>query len=209
MEIDEFARAAQIRQERAEHWLPYLLATMQEFDISTPARQAAFIAQTAHETAGYSRWVENLNYSTAERIYSVFRSRFDSLDDARNYVRSPMRLANRVYANRGGNGGEETGDGWRYRGRGWIQITFFDGYLRCGSGLHVDLMGHPELLEEEEYAVRSAGWYWMANELNRYADAGEIDAISGIINRGSPNKVALGAAERKFVFLKALEVIEA
>jgi putative chitinase len=209
VDVETFAQAAQIRRERADHWFPFVSAAMQEFDINTPQRIAAFIAQTAHETGGYSRWVENLNYSTPERIYAVFRSRFDSVDDARNYVRSPMRLANRVYANRGGNAGEETGDGYRYRGRGLIQITFFDGYLRCGSGLQLNLMGNPELLEEEEYAARSAGWWWLTHDLNEYADAGEIDAISGIINRGSPNKVALGEKERKFVFIKAMEILTA
>jgi putative chitinase len=202
-----FAAAASIPLSRAEYWLPLLEPALDEAEINTPARQAAFIAQTAHETGGYTRWVENLNYSTAERIYEIFKSRFASVDDARPYVRSPQRLANRVYANRGGNGSEESGDGFRYRGRGWIQITFFDGYLKCGSALELDLMGQPELLEQEELAVRSAAWWWLSHGLNDYADGGAINAISGIINRGSPTKRAVGAAEREYAFIKAMEAI--
>lgn len=207
MDVETFANAAAIPVDRAGHWLPFIEGTMLKFDITTPARQAAFIAQTAHETGGYRRWVENLNYSTPERIYEMFRSRFQSVDDCRHYVRSPAALGNRVYANRGGNGNEASGDGYRYRGRGLIQITFKEMYVKCGLALGLDLMEQPELLEIEEYASDSAGWYWSAHGLNDYADGGAIGAISGIINRGSPTRVAAGASEREYAFIKAMEVL--
>lgn len=207
MDAETFANAAAIPLDRATHWLPHLNTTLEEFDISTPLRQAAFIAQTAHETGNYRRWVENLNYSTPERIYAMFKSRFHSVDDCRPYVRSPEALANRVYANRGGNRDGASGDGWRYRGRGWIQITFADMYVKCGLALGLLLTETPELLEDPDLAVRSAGWYWSAHGLNDYADAGAINPISGIINRGSPTKVAAGAAEREYGFVKAYEVL--
>lgn len=207
MDVETFARAAAIPDDRAAHWCPFIDAAMLQFDISTPARQAAFIAQTSHETGGYRRWVENLNYSTPERIFEMFRSRFRSVDDCRPYLRSPMALGNRVYANRGGNGDEASGDGFRYRGRGLIQITFKDMYVKCGLALGLDLENEPELLEQEPHAATSAGWYWAAHGLNDYADGGAIDAIGGIINRGSPTKRPAGAAEREYAFLKAMETL--
>lgn len=207
MDVEQFASAAAIPVDRAGHWLPYVEATMLKFDISTPIRQAAFIAQTAHETGGYRRWAENLNYSTPQRIFEMFRSRFRSVEECLPYVRSPRALANRVYANRGGNGNSDSGDGYRYRGRGLIQITFLEMYVKCGLALGLDLVEQPELLEIEKYAADSAGWYWSAHGLNDYADGGAIGAISGIINRGSPTKVAAGASEREYAFIKAHEVL--
>lgn len=208
MDAETFANAAAIPLDRAAHWLPYLEPALAEFEINTPIRQAAFIAQTAHETGGYKRWVENLNYSTPERIFAMFRSRFHSVDDCRPYVRSPEALGNRVYANRGGNGPPASGDGYRYRGRGWIQITFKEMYAKCGLALGLPMLVEmPELLEDPADAVRSAGWYWSAHGLNDYADGGAIGAISGIINRGSPTKVAAGAAEREYAFIKAHEAL--
>lgn len=207
MDAATLAAAAGIPIERAEHWAGYITDAMDQFGIRTPRCQAAFIAQTAHETGGYKRWVENLNYSTPELIYRNFSSRFNSIDEARHYVRSPKALASRAYSNKGGNGSEASGDGWRYRGRGLIQVTFKNAYEACGIALGVDLLAQPELLEREDYAALSAGWYWDVNNLNTYAEAGMIQAVSGVINRGSPTKIALGDAERTEGFERAFGVL--
>jgi putative chitinase len=205
MDAVTLAAAANIPLSRAEFWVHPITAAMANFGIDTRARQAAFIAQCGHETGGFTRWVEDLNYLSSERIYEVFRSRFYSVDDARPYVRSPVALANRVYANRDGNGPEASGDGFRYRGRGLIQVTFRDGYRLAGADLCIDAEGNPELLEQPVYAAFSAGAFWHRHSLNDYADGGAIDKISSIINRGSVNKRAAGASEREFAFNKAME----
>jgi predicted chitinase len=119
-------------------------AAMRRFEIDTPPRMAAFSAQLAHESGQLQRWAENLSYRW-ERLRQVFPKYFPSDEAARPFDRKPERIANRVYANRMGNGPESSGDGWRYRGRGPIQLTGRDNYRACGQGIGVNLAADPDL----------------------------------------------------------------
>lgn len=178
-----------------------LTDAMAEFGIDTPLRQAAFLAQVAIESGYLTATVENLNYSVAS-LMSVWPSHFDA-DEAADYGRQPERIANRAYANRNGNGDEASGDGWKYRGRGLIQLTGLDNYRACGDGLGLDLVGSPELLEEPFNAARSAGWYWSVNRLNALADERDIVHISKRINGGTE-----GLGERLAAYHEAMGVLQ-
>jgi putative chitinase len=153
-----------------------------EWGIDTPLRLAAFLAQIAHESGQLRLLVENLNYS-AEALLRVFPRHFDAAQAAA-YARQQERIAARVYANRMGNGAEASGDGWRYRGRGLIQVTGHDNYAACGTALGLDLIAQPELLERPGPAARSAGWFWHRHDLSRLADARDIATITRRINGG-------------------------
>ncbi len=160
-----------------------LNAAMQEFSITTPLCQAAFIAQTAHESIGYSAFLENLNYS-ATALVNTWPTRFTP-DTAALYAHQPQKIANHVYSNRNGNGDEASGDGWRYRGRGIIQITFKDNYRACGTALNLDLITSPELLEQSLHAFRSGAWFWNSRNLNALADQGDFVGVTKRINGGT------------------------
>jgi putative chitinase len=168
---------------KREEYVPYLNEAAQRFEIATPLRSAAFIAQTAHESAEYSRFVENLNYS-AQGLLNTWPKRFTA-EKALAYGRKPDRIASYVYANRLGNGNEASGDGWRYRGRGIIQITGKTNYQACGNGLGVDLLASPELLEQPQLAFLSAAWFWDSRKLNDLADRDDFVGITKIINGGT------------------------
>lgn len=170
--------------DRAGAFLYPLNAAMAEFGIDTPARQSAFLAQAAHESAQLSALRENLNYS-ADRLIEIFRRRF-TLADAAAYARQPERIANRVYAHRMGNGDEASGDGWRFRGRGIFQVTGRANYAECSRALYNDemLIERPDLLEQPEGACRSAGWFWQSRELNQWADSGDFKILTLRINGG-------------------------
>ena len=156
---------------------------MQEFSINTPIRQCAFIAQTAHESAGYAFLIENLNYS-AQALINTWPSRFTA-KNAPLYARQQQKIANYVYSNRLGNGNEASGDGWKYRGRGIIQITGKDNYRNCGVDLGLDLVTSPELLEQLEHAFRSGAWFWNSRKLNDLADKEDFVRITKAINGGT------------------------
>lgn len=188
--------------DNAESLIPALNLAMGEAKINTPLRQAAFIAQVAHESQGLSRFVENLNYS-ADRLLEVFGKYFDP-DEAQEYARQQEKIANRVYANRLGNGDEDSGDGWRYRGRGFIQVTGKDNYREAGKSLNQDLVGKPELAEGLEMGARIAAWYWTSHDLNPLADRGQLDTITKRINGGLN-----GLNERRAYYMKAKEVLGA
>lgn len=200
--LTQLQRAAGIDSVTAQRWLMPLQAAVSEFDISNAARLAAFIAQTGHESQGFSRLTEGLYYSDAERVARIFRSGFDNnhngviepaeIEFARAYTRNPEKLANRAYANRGGNGAEATGDGWKYRGRGLIQITLRDNYAKCGHALGLDLLRKPDLLLDFPSAARSAAWYFMANGCNQLADKGDFLTLTKRINTS-----AEGLADRQ------------
>jgi putative chitinase len=172
----------QCPKERVEACHPHLLKALEEFGITTPLRIAAFVAQTAHESGEYRLVRENLNYSAAG-LLSTFPKRFTK-DRATEYARQPEKIACFVYGGRNGNGDEESGDGWRYRGRGYVQITFRDNYRACGERLKADLLSTPELLEQPDFAFRSAGWYWESRKLNELADRRDFKGITLKINGG-------------------------
>lgn len=185
-------------------WGDALLKAMPEFNIHTPARQAAFIAQIAHESSELTRVEENLNYS-AEGLQKIFKKYFPNEDLAKQYARQPQKIANRVYANRMGNGDEASGDGWKHRGMGPIQLTGKDNQRQCGLALGIDLIEKPELLLVPEIGTRSSGWFWKKNGLNELADEeGERNfiAITKKINGGT-----IGLEERKRYWEKAKAVL--
>jgi len=177
-----------------------LCAAMEEFGIDTPARIAGFLAQCAHESGNFSAVRENLNYS-ADGLRRIFPKYFRDVD-ANQYHRQPEKIANRVYASRMGNGDEFSGDGWRYRGRGLIQLTGKSNYIACSLDLGIDLLENPEYLETPEGAARSAAWFWWKNNLNNFADKNDILGMTKRINGGT-----IGLEDRKKHYFHALEVL--
>lgn len=180
-----------------------LSAAMPSFSINTKKRRAAFLAQAAHESNEFTRLQENLFYTTPERLLSVFKSRFDSLADAAQYLRQPEKLANRVYSNRLGNGDESSGDGWRFRGRGLFQLTGRANYMAAGDALGTDYKVNPDLVAEPPDAAFTAAWFWAVGGMNVLADNDQIDTITRRIN----GPAMLGAGERKALFHKFMAVL--
>lgn len=164
-------------------WLPKLLVAFERFSINTPVRQAAFIGQCSHESGNFTVLEENLNYS-ADALRRVWPGRFPSAEIAQPYHRQPEKIANRVYANRMGNGDEESGDGWRYRGRGLIQLTGKDNYRAAGLSLNADFINEPQLVAMRDNAALVAAWYWKTHGLNELADRGDQITITRKINGG-------------------------
>jgi putative chitinase len=162
-------------------WFEPLTNTFSKFEIDTPNRQAAFIGQCGHESNNFRTLEENLNYS-ANALMRVWPSRFPDNDVAEKYANKPEKIANKVYSGRMGN--TEDGDGWKYHGRGLIQLTGKDNYTRCGEALGIDLVNNPDLLLEPEFAAASAGWFWRKHGLNQLADLGDWVAITKRINGG-------------------------
>ncbi|MDF3932300.1 glycoside hydrolase family 19 protein [Pseudomonas citronellolis] len=187
-------------------FVPLLNAALGERGIDTPARVAAFLAQVGHESAQLTRCVESLTYS-ALRLATVWPRRFRGADGspnalARQLAYQPERIANLVYAGRNGNGDEASGDGWRYRGRGLLQVTGRANYRRVAGGLGLPLEAQPQLLAEPPGACASAAWWWAAEGLNELADSGRFDDITRRINGGLN-----GLAERQKLWRRALEVL--
>lgn len=185
---------------------------MARFDITSPVRQAAFLAQVGHESQHLTKLSESLYYKDAARVAGLFKYGFDlnrngrvdpaEIEDAKAYLRNSEKMANRVYAGRMGNGPEASGDGYRYRGRGCIGITGADMYRRCGQALGLPLLVRPELLEQAEYAALSAAWFWWDRGLNELADAGLFDRITRMINGGDN-----GREDRLQLWAKAKAVL--
>lgn len=188
-----------------ETWTAALSAAMARHAIDTPDRIAAFVAQLAHESGEFTRLSENLMYTSAERICAVWPKRFPDAASAAPFVRNPEALANRVYANRLGNGAAASGDGWRYRGRGLIQLTGRANYADAGAGVDLPLLDAPELLEQPDGAARSAAWFWQSRGLNALADDRSDDdddadfvTITRLINGGT-----VGIEERRRYWAQA------
>jgi putative chitinase len=156
-------------EEHAARWLEPIKAASSEWAIDTEHRLAAFLAQVMHESNQFRALSENLHYS-AERLRQIWPARFPTDEIAAECAGDPEKLANRVYADRLGNGDSVSGDGWRYRGRGLIQLTGRQNYERCAKALQLDLLAQPELLEQPEGAARSAAWFWAEAKLNELAD---------------------------------------
>lgn len=151
-------------------------------DLSTPARLRYFLAQCGHESGGFARLEENLRYTSADRVRRVFRSAFANASDAIPYLRKPQKLANRVYAGKYGNGDERSGDGWRYRGRGWIGLTFAGNYRSFFEWAGMPDDTSPDLVATVEGAALSSAWYWTANEINPLCDEGDFVGVTKKIN---------------------------
>jgi putative chitinase len=196
-------------------YLPWLNNAMAEFGIDSHARQAAFLAQLAHETGDLTRVVENLNYS-ADGLANTWPSRFARKDAAGRYIladgrkvpnelgltlhHQPERIANTVYASRMGNGAPETGDGWRYRGAGGFQLTGKDNQRACAAYFRIPVDKVGEWLRTPEGVCRSAAWYWWKAGCSALADAGNLDAISDLVNFGRRTAEvgdAIGFADRQ------------
>jgi putative chitinase len=184
-------------------WLPWIQKTCDRYSINNTVRQAAFLGQCMHESANFKVLQENLNYS-ANGLKAVWGSRFPSDEIANKYARHPDMIANKVYANRMGNGDEESGDGWKYRGRGLIQCTGKDLYKTLSDALNIDLIADPDLLTEMPYASMSAGWFWNKKGLNALADAKDYKEMTKRINGGFN-----GLDDRIVKINKAMQVLTA
>lgn len=184
MNTEQLAQILKMKPMKAEEWIDAINETFDRFDISTPERQACFLGQCAHESGGFATLVENLNYSAAS-LCRVWPKRFPTVTDGQNCERNPQKIANKVYANRMGNGDEESGEGFKYRGRGLIQLTGKSNYEACGEALGVDLMENPDLVATPKYAALSAGWFWDKNNLNKFADANDMTGLTKKINGGT------------------------
>ena len=150
-----------------QKYLPFFDKCLQKYGIVTNNQIAAFFAQVGHESINLSAVVENLNYS-ATRLLSIFPKYFNA-GNVYNYANQPAKIANRAYANRMGNGTEASGDGWKYRGRGLIQLTGKTNYANLKADSGIDFVTKPALLEQPENAVISACWYWNKVGLNKIA----------------------------------------
>lgn len=166
-----------------DYWVHALNEILPEYEITTPQRVAAFVAQTAHESGNYVFLKENLNYKAAS-LRRVFPKYFPDDAIAAQYANKGERIANRVYANRMGNGDEASGDGYRYCGRGLIQLTGKNNYQNFADSIETPVEEVSEYLGTFEGAVQSGCWFWETNNLNKWADAGDIKTMTKIINGG-------------------------
>lgn len=169
-----------------QHWHHALEQLLPEYEINTPQRVAAFVAQCAHESGGFMVLKENLNYKAAT-LRKIFPKYFPTDAMAAEYAAKPNKqeaIANLVYANRMGNGGPETGDGYRYCGRGLIQLTGKSNYSWFAASLDIPVEEAAEYLQTFEGAAQSACWFWETNNLNRFADVGDIKGLTKAINGG-------------------------
>lgn len=185
MTPDQLAKAISCPITRANNWVNPINAAMDRYGINTPSRQAAFLAQIGHESESLSVVVESTNYTRADRLFAIYPHDFDSIDDAAKYVKNPEACANRVYANQNGNGPESSGDGWKFRGRGLIQITGRANYAAVGRALGINLENHPELLAQPVSAAMSAAWFWNVHGCNALADKDAFTSITKVINGGT------------------------
>jgi putative chitinase len=168
--------------------------------INTLNRRAAFIAQTAVESNSYRAITENLNYS-AQGLLKTFPTHFTAAEAAA-YARQPEKIANRAYCNRMGNGDENSGDGWKYRGRGFLQLTGKDNYTHCAADTKFDFVGNPDYAATVSGAFVSAVWYWEKHKINDWADKDDIKTVSHIVNGGYN-----GLSERSFLYATAKKVL--
>ena len=194
-----------------EHWHHALSVLLPDYDIDTPRRVAAFIAQCAHESGGFSVLQENLNYKP-QALRRLFSKYFPDDAIAGQYCAKPNKqeaIANRIYANRMGNGDESSGDGYRFRGRGLIQLTGRSNYQNFADSIEVDgrplkIDEVPAYLETFEGTAQSACWFWETNNLNKWADEGDILTLTKRINGGT-----IGLEDRKKHYEHALHVLGA
>lgn len=186
------------------HWHHALAQLLPDYEINTPKRIAAFIAQCAHESGSFTTLKENLNYKAAS-LRKIFPKYFPTDELAQQYANMPNKqeaIANRIYANRMGNGDEASGDGYKYRGRGLIQLTGKENYSWFAASLEISVEEAADYLETFEGAAQSACWFWETNKLNKWADAGDILMLTKRINGGT-----IGIEDRTKHYKHALHVL--
>lgn len=183
-----------------EWWLP-LKDVLDRFELNTPNRQAAFIGQCFYESAGFTEVEEDLNYS-AEALLKTWPVHFPTLALAKLYANNPSAIANLVYADRMGNGDKDSGEGWKYRGRGLIQITGRDTYKGINDILKIDCLANPDQLTETGNAALASGQFWVNHGLNELADAADWDQITQRINGG-----LLGMQARRAKINELLQIL--
>lgn len=199
MNQQQFEKAAGINSALAQRWYRHIDAAMKEFGITAVNDQAMFIAQLGHESAGFSWLVESFNYSvdglkkTFGKRLSAYQCEMLGRIDGKQVAHQPQ-IANLVYGGRMGNNSQ--GDGWKYRGRGLLQITGRENYTKCGAALQLDLVSTPELLEQERYAARSAAWFYALHGCLTYS--GDVVRVTQIINGGQN-----GLTDRQTRFTRA------
>lgn len=187
-----------------KEWYEGLCNQLPQFGIVTPARVAGFISQCQHESADFTVLTENLNYG-AKGLMTIFKKYYKTEALAKSHERKPELIANRVYSGRMGNGPESSGDGWKFRGRGLVQLTGRSNYTQCSNDLFGDdcLVDDPDLVTQPEYAILSACWFWHKNKLNDICDRGDVVLLSKRINGGT-----IGLADRIHHWNKCLELFE-
>lgn len=209
--------AAGVKANIAEIWLPFVQQACERYQINTKNQEAAFIAQCAHESGGFTMLEENLNYR-ASTMAACWPARFGVKNadgtwakDAKGarvpnkfalaLERKPEMIANVVYASRMGNGATESGEGWKYRGRGLKQLTGKDNYTRCGQAIEANLVAEPDLLINPKYAALSAAWFWHSNKCGPIAESGDFVALTKKINGGT-----IGLEDRQRRYQAVLKV---
>lgn len=183
-------------------WISSLAEVLPDYEVNNEFRIAAFIAQCGHETAGFTRLSENLNYSSKHRILIIFGNRINDPTDVEELVNNPEKLANVIYGNRMGNGPPYSGDGWLFRGRGCLHLTGRENYQRFADAVGLSLNAAIRYVETRDGAVESACWYWNDRKLNAFADSGDFNKLTRAINGGLN-----GINERRDIYNKALNLL--
>lgn len=193
------------RAQDPESWVNSMNEVFPTYDINTPQRIAAFLAQCGHESGGWTVFEENLNYS-AKGLNGIFKKYFPTLESAVPYERKPEKIANKVYGGRMGNGPESSGDGWKYRGRGPIQLTGKSNYTQFAKDMFDDwqnVLENPDwVTADRDFALMSAIWFWNKNGLNKWADVGDIKELTRRINGGY-----IGLEDRIHHYKEAIELL--
>jgi len=185
---------------------PVFNETFEKWGISTPIQQAAFIGQCGHECGNFTKLEEDLHYRSETLLKHFARTPKRAWgftpEEAKAYERQPKRIANRIYGNRMGNRGEESGDGYRFRGSGWLQLTGHDNFYHASKGCGVDFVMNPELVRTPQYAAMTAGWFWSTHKCNEVAQTQDWTKLTKIINGGN-----IGLADRIAHTNQALAVL--
>ena len=183
-------------------WVDPLNETFDRFGIASPIQQGAFIGQCGHECNHFRTLEENLNYKAAT-LMRLWPKRFPTQEIANQYAGQPSKIANKVYSSRMGNRDEASGDGYRFRGRGCIQLTGSDGYFHAGKALGVDFWANPDLVAQPQYAALTAGWFWSTHKCNEVAQLQDWTKLTKIINGGT-----FGLNERIQHTTQAIQVLQ-
>jgi putative chitinase len=196
------------RNKKVHEWYEAMVVQLPQFEVTTAKRVAAFVAQCAHESADFTTLQENLNYS-ADALNKLFAKYFVNAGrDSAPYHRKPEMIANIIYANRMGNGDTASGDGYKFRGRGPIQLTGKDNYKKFATDFFEDpetVINDPDLVTDDiPTSLYSALWFWNKNNLNKYADASDIKGMTKVINGGY-----IGLEDRIKHYNHAIEILEA